>query len=148
MGFALVVCSLFIVGCANNYSGDSYEGRSVGEVSRTDSGTIVSIRKVKINPEGEIPGMGALLGGAAGAAAGSLFGKGHGKLLGAGIGAVAGGVAGHAIQNRPQDGYEYTIRLDSGATVSVVQGTSPKLCVGQKVNIINSNRGRSKVVPA
>lgn len=142
----VTLCSVLICGCSNDYSGDSYDGRAVGEVSRSEAGTIVSMRKIKINPESDGLGTGALLGGAAGALAGSAFGKGGGKVLAAGIGAIAGGVTGNAIQNRSQDGFEYVVRLDSGATVSVTQGTSPALSVGQKVIVINSNKGRSRVV--
>jgi outer membrane lipoprotein SlyB len=143
----LIACSLLFSGCAD-YSGDTYEGRAVGEVSRADTGTIVSIRKIKIKPEGDTPGMGALIGGAGGALAGSVFGGGRGKILTAGVGALAGGVAGHMIQNREQDGFEYTVRLDTGATIVVTQGPSPALSVGQRVNVINSHKGRSRVVPA
>ncbi|MDR2074680.1 MAG: glycine zipper 2TM domain-containing protein [Holosporales bacterium] len=144
---SLVVCPLLFSGCAD-YSGDTYEGRAVGEVSRADAGTIVSIRKIKIKPEGDTPGMGALIGGAGGALAGAAFGGGRGKLLTAGVGGVAGGIAGHMIQNREQDGFEYTVRLDTGPTIVVTQGPSPALSVGQRVNVINSHKGRSRVVPA
>jgi outer membrane lipoprotein SlyB len=139
---------LLLAGCANDYSGDTYDGRAVGEVSRADTGTVVSLRKIKIKPEGDTPGAGALLGGAAGALAGSAFGGGKGKMLTAAVGGVAGGVAGHMIQNKSQDGFEYTVRLDNGSTVVITQGTSPSLFVGQRVNIINSVKGRSRVVPA
>lgn len=143
--FAL--CSLLICGCSNDYSGNSYEGHAVGEVSRSDSGTIISMRKIKINPETSNLGAGALLGGAGGALVGSAFGKGGGKILAAGIGALAGGVAGNAIQNRSQEGFEYTVRLDSGATIAVTQGVEPALSVGQKVSVVVSSKGRSRVVP-
>lgn len=142
-----LLCSLLLAGCANDYSGNSYDGAAVGEVSRTDAGTIISVRKIKINPDTKDLGAGALLGGTAGALAGSMFGKGKGNLLAAGTGAVLGGVAGNAIQNRSQDGFEYTIRLDNGATVTVTQGVSPTLSVGQRVMVINSNKGRGRVVP-
>lgn len=143
----LVLCSLLVCGCANDYSGDTYEGHAVGEVSKANPGTIISMRKIQIKPEGENLGSGALLGGAAGALAGSAFGKGSGKVFAAGLGAIAGGVAGNAIQNRSQNGVEYTIRLDNGSTVVITQGVSPALSVGQNVMVINSNKGRSRVVP-
>lgn len=147
-GLCLVVCSLLAVGCSNDYSGNTYDGRAVGEVSRADTGTIISMRKITIKPEGEGLGAGALLGGAAGALAGSAFGSGKGKLLGATIGAVGGGVAGNMIQNRSQDGYEYAVRLDSGSIITVTQGVTPALAPGQKVMVVNSSKGRSRVVPA
>jgi outer membrane lipoprotein SlyB len=148
IAFGILVCALLLAGCANDYSGDTYDGRAVGEISRADTGTIISIRKIKIKPEGDTPGLGALVGGTAGALAGSAFGGGRGKLLTAAAGGVAGGVAGHMIQNRAQDGFEYTVRLDTGATIVVTQGPNPALSVGQRVNVINSQKGRSRVVPA
>jgi outer membrane lipoprotein SlyB len=144
---SVALCSILISGCSNDYSGDTYDGHAVGEVSRTDAGTIISMRKIKIKPDSKDLGAGALLGGAGGALAGSMFGGGRGKVLTAGVGAIAGGVAGNAIQNRAQDGFEYTVRLDNGATVTVTQGPSPSLSVGQRVMVINSHKGRSRVVP-
>lgn len=135
-----------LAGCSKDYSGDTYESRSVGEVSRTDKGVVTSMRKIKIESE-EGPGAGALLGGVGGALAGSMFGKGGGKVLGAAAGAVLGGVAGNAIQNRSKDGYEYAVKLDNGSTVTVTQGVDPKISVGQRVLVVNSNKGRSRVVP-
>jgi outer membrane lipoprotein SlyB len=143
-----ILCSLLVAGCSNDYSGNTYEGRAVGEVSRTGVGTIIAMRKINIKPEGDKLGSGALIGGTTGALAGSMFGKGGGKLLGAGIGALAGGMAGHAIQNRSQDGFEYTVRLENGGIVTVTQGTTPSLSVGQKVFVIDSDSGRGRVVPA
>jgi outer membrane lipoprotein SlyB len=148
LGVCFVACVLLVSGCSNDYSGNTYDGRAVGEVSRTDIGTIISMRRVSIKPDSGDLGAGALLGGTAGALAGSMFGRGGGKLLGAGVGAIAGGVAGNAIQNRSQDGFEYTIKLENGTIITISQGTTPALSVGQNVLVINSNKGRSRVVPA
>ena len=147
LSVCVAVAAVLITGCSNEFSGDSYSHRNAGEVQRADQGTIISMRKVEIKPDSNDLGAGALLGGAGGALLGSAFGKGHGKLLGAGVGAVAGGVAGNAIQNRAQPGMEYTVKLENGSVVVIAQGLSPALSVGQKVSVVNSNKGRSRVVP-
>jgi outer membrane lipoprotein SlyB len=75
-----------------------------------------------------------------------MFGKGGGKVLSTAVGAVAGGVAGHMIQNKDSDGIEYTVKLDTGPVITVVQGPTPPLSVGQGVYVVNSSRDRSRVI--
>ena len=142
---ALIVCIFTLSGCAGEFSGDRYTSANAGEVQRSDHGTVISLRKVELKPDGM--GMGTALGAVGGGLVGSMFGKGGGKLLGAAAGAAAGGVGGHAIENRAQDGVEYTVRLDTGSVITLAQGPSPVMSVGQKVYVVNSNRGKSKVVP-
>ncbi|MBQ8651232.1 MAG: glycine zipper 2TM domain-containing protein [Alphaproteobacteria bacterium] len=148
VGGTFLMCSVVLFsGCSTNpFSGNTYDSASMGEVSRTDTGTIVSLRKIEIKSEGT--GAGTALGAVGGALAGSLFGGGDGKYLTTAAGAVIGGVAGNAIENRSQDGIEYTIQLDNGSTVTIAQGLTPALSVGQKVRVIYSNRGQSRVVAA
>lgn len=146
-GLCLILSAFLFSGCSNDFSGNRYDSVNVGEVSRTDHGTVVSLRKVEIKPNGNDLGAGALLGGVGGGLLGSAFGGGKGKILTSAAGAVVGGVAGNAIQNRAQDGIEYTIKLDSGATITLAQGTQPAISVGQRVYVVNSSKGRSRVVP-
>jgi outer membrane lipoprotein SlyB len=140
-----IACVVLLCGCSNDFSGDRYDSANVGEISRTDSGVVVSLRKVKLKTN-EM-GIGTVLGAVGGGLVGSAFGGGNAKFLTAAAGAVAGGAAGHAVENREQDGVEYTIKLDSGAIVTIAQGVTPQISVGQQVRIINSNKGRSRVVP-
>ena len=149
VSIGMCVClGVILAGCSNDYSGNSYDGAAVGEVSKTDLGTIVSMRKIQIKPDPKDLGAGALLGGAGGALLGSAFGGGNAKYLTAAVGGVAGGVAGNAIQNRSVDGFEYSVKLENGSVVTVTQGVEPRLSVGQTVRVINSTKGRSRVVPA
>lgn len=143
---ACVTATLLLTGCGSEFSGNQYESRTVGEVSRTDSGTVISLRKVELKSDSST--LGTTLGAVGGGAVGSLFGGGNAKFLTATAGAVAGGIAGNAIASRPEEGIEYTIRLDSGSVVTIAQGKDPMISVGQKVRLINSNKGRSRVVPA
>jgi outer membrane lipoprotein SlyB len=142
---SLLVSMFVLAGCATNeFSGNRYEGAAVGEVSRTDRGYVLSLRKVEIKPEGSTTG--AALGAVGGGLLGSLFGGGDGKYLTTAAGAVAGGVAGNAIASRPVDGIEYTVKLDNGSIITITQGVSPAISVGQRVYVINSNKGRSRIV--
>lgn len=142
---SLIFCSLLLSACGTSeFSGNRYEASAVGEVSRTDRGTVISLRKVEIKPESSTAG--TALGAVGGGLLGSMFGGGHGKYLTTAAGAVAGGVAGNAIASRTEDGIEYTVKLDNGSTISITQGTTPAISVGQRVLIINSNKGRSRIV--
>ncbi|MDR2666628.1 MAG: glycine zipper 2TM domain-containing protein [Holosporales bacterium] len=140
-----VVCITLLCGCANDFSGNRYDSANIGEVSKTDSGTVMSLRRVELKDD-KI-GVGTVLGAVGGGLVGSAFGGGNAKFLTAAAGAVAGGAAGHAIENKAQDGIEYTIKLDTGAVVTIAQGVTPQISVGQRVRVINSNKGKSRVVP-
>jgi outer membrane lipoprotein SlyB len=143
---ALLSCGvLFLCGCSNDFSGNQYSADSVGEVSKAERGVIISMRKVEIKPDGTA---GTLLGAAGGGVIGSMFGRGKGRLLSTAAGAAAGGLAGHAIQSRSQVGLEYTVRLDNGETIMLTQGTDPVLSVGQEVYVVDSKKGRGRIVPA
>ena len=146
--FSLVMAgiALLLAGCGSEFSGNIYEAASVGEVSRTDMGTVISLRKVMLRPDGSVAG--TALGAVGGGVLGSLFGGSHAKYATAAAGAVAGGVAGNAIATRTEEGIEYTVKLDNGSVITIAQGTAPTISVGQKVNIIHSNKGRSRIVPA
>ncbi len=142
---SLVLCALLLTGCSTNeFSGNRYEGSAVGEVSRTDRGYVLSLRKVEIKPDGSVAG--TALGAVGGGLLGSMFGGGHGKYLTAAAGAVAGGVAGNAIGSKSQEGIEYTVKLDNGSIITITQGTEPYISVGQRVYVVNSNKGRSRIV--
>lgn len=141
----LAVSTLLLAGCGTDFSGNRYEASTVGEVSRTDRGTVISLRKVELKPESSTAG--TALGAVGGGVVGSLFGGGNAKFATAAAGAVAGGVAGNALASRAEEGIEYTVRLENGSIVTIAQGSTPAISVGQKVYIVNSNKGRSRIVP-
>lgn len=145
LSIALAIAALLLTGCGSEFSGNRYDGATVGEVARTDLGTVISLRKVELKSEGSAAG--TALGAVGGGVLGSLFGGGNAKFATAAAGAVAGGVAGNAIATRGEEGIEYTVKLDSGSVITIAQGKEPAISVGQRVHVINSNRGRSRVVP-
>ncbi len=132
--------------CTDNIGADYYNTSATGQVTRAVKGTIIAVRQVIVSDgDGQF---GKLAGAAAGGVAGSMIGGSDAvHILGAIGGAVVGGIAGDAAQEglSRQRGYEYTIQLDNGNIVSLVQGTDVFLQVGQKCLVLYGNR--SRVVP-
>ncbi len=141
----MIVGGSLLMGCSS-ISGNKSEAQHIGEVSRVEYGTIVSMRKIEIKPESS--GTGTALGAVGGGILGSMFGGGNAKYATALGGAAIGAVAGNAIENRTQEGFEYTVKLENGSTITIAQGTTPSLSVGQKVSINRSSTGRNRIVAA
>jgi outer membrane lipoprotein SlyB len=148
----LALCCAFLscvvlTGCSGDeFSGNRYMAANVGEAARTDRGTIISLRKVEIKPDGSV--LGTALGAVGGGVVGSMFGGGNAKFATAAAGAIVGGVAGHALTSRTTEGVEYTVKLETGALITIAQGPTPVLSVGQQVYIVNSEKGKSRIVAA
>lgn len=142
---------LVLSGCARNINSDTYKASHVGESSFTYQGVIASARKVHVE-EGEYLGensTGIAMGGLAGGLAGNQMGKGTGNVAATIGGAVIGGVAGAFAEKalKSQDGMEYAVRLNNGSMMTVVQGLDNPMNPGQRVLVIVSQDGRSRVVP-
>ena len=148
----IILCTLIAfvsVGCARQISSNVYSAHSVGETSSTYPGVIISARAVTVEDKEylEENGLGIVGGGVGGALVGSQIGKGSGNTLATVGGAVAGAVAGAYAEKalKSQDAMEYIVALDNGESKTVVQGVDPTLTVGQKVWLIVSYHGRSRV---
>lgn len=91
--------------------------------------------------------IGTIVGGVAGAALGNEVGRGMGNALATGAGATAGAVAGQAAGKAvgTTQSIEWTVRLDNGRAIAVVQG-SPMFAVGQRVQVITGN-GQTRLQP-
>ncbi len=144
--------SLLISGCARNISSNSYDARTIGAASNTYAGVIVSMRKVMVE-EGdylEDNKVGGIMGAVAGGVLGNAVGGGRGRTIATAAGALAGAAAGAYAEKqlKSQEGFEYTVKLDAGGMKTVVQGTDVVLYPGQRVMLIEDNRGRSRVVAA
>lgn len=142
----IAIAALNLNGCAPRIGGNHYSVAGTGEVSNTLRGVIISKRIVTIGakrPEQENePGVGAAAGALAGVGAGSYVGKGSGNLWAMGAGALAGGVAGHFAERAltDQEGFEYTVELDDGRTISLAQGAEPNMSVRQRILFISPNK--------
>jgi outer membrane lipoprotein SlyB len=127
-------------GCASSGPQDY----SYGETHVMESvayGTVESVRAVRLNQNGAP--LGAFAGAAIGGVAGSTLGRGAGGVVATILGAVGGGLAGDAIEHSvtAQNGEEIVVRLDSGATIAVVQGGSQSFASGQRARVLTGPRG-------
>ena len=146
--FPLIGISVF-GGCARQISSNVYSAASIGEVSTTYPGVIISCRQVIVEDKEylEQNGLGIIGGGLAGGYAGSKFGKGEGNMLATVGGAVAGAAAGAYAEKmlKTQNALEYIVALENGETRTVTQGVDPAFSTGQKVWLIISGKGRSRL---
>lgn len=137
-------------GCARNISPGVYSSRHVGESSRTEEAVVVSMRVVEVKDHEKMDqnGLGLMGGALGGGLLGSLFGKGAGQVGMVGVGALAGAAGGALLEDKltTQQGIEYTVKVSNGTMRTVVQGPEPVLKVGEKVYLMTSHRGRSRLV--
>lgn len=116
-----------------------YSPSAALHAQQVNMGTIQSVRQVEIrNMTGESDAIvGAIAGGAVGALIGDQFGAGTGNTLMTGLGAVAGAAAGSnaAKSANRLSAQEWTVRLDNGQTLAIVQNDA-SLHVGERVRVI------------
>ena len=149
----LISMGLFVAfvatGCARQISSNVYSADSIGETSSTYPGVIISARQVTVEDKEYLEGngLGIVGGGVGGALLGSQFGKGSGNTVATVGGAVAGAVAGAYAEKalKTQNAMEYVVALENGESKTVVQGVDSQLAVGQKVWLMVSYQGRSRV---
>lgn len=136
----LPLCLLGLAGCDNTMGGPAYSSAPVASAS-VQYGTIIGVRPVEVG--GGTTAGGAIAGGLAGAVIGNQFGKGSGNALMTAGGAIGGAMLGQQMaQNaaRPQMSNQWTVRLQGGGTLSVIQGGN-NFYVGQQVRVISDSRG-------
>lgn len=132
----------FLGACTTNISPSSYSVGSVGQVNRTVSGKVISIRPVTIAGNS---GVGGTAGGALGATAGSRIGNGdRAHIAGAIAGAVVGAIAGAAIEEGAtrQSGFEYVVQTENDNLMTIVQGANPTFVVNDKVLVLYGTPSR------
>jgi outer membrane lipoprotein SlyB len=146
----LCISALLLTSCERNINSNAYTAASVGEASFSYQGSIISVRQVLVQGSDELGGntMGMGLGAVGGGVVGNQFGKGGGNLAATIGGAIAGGVLGAMADKKlkEQNGFEYVVKLTNGQIMTVVQGLDTAFGVGQRVIVIVSNDGRSRVV--
>jgi outer membrane lipoprotein SlyB len=142
---ALMLAAVLISGCASSRSGKVYSRSEARQVQTVENGTIVSVKNVEI--EGTKTPIGTAAGGVAGGVIGSTVGQGSGRtvatVLGALAGAAAGTMAEEGITRKP--GLEIVVKKDSGQTLVVVQEADMELAPGDRVRIITSSNGTTRV---
>lgn len=145
--------ALTVVGCAPSISSDTYSTSTANQINRVIAGTIVSAREVQVSGDSMGGGgmVGTLAGGSLGAiAAGTNIGQGYGSAAAAIGGAVLGGVIGNYAEKKvtSQRGMEYVVKTNQGTMVSVVQGLTPRLNIGQHVLVQYGAKARVTVDPS
>lgn len=147
--FLSIACILVVAGCQRPGQ-NVYSYKEVGKASEVLFGTVLAVREVDV--QGQNTGVGALVGGAAGGVAGNQIGHGGGNvaatLAGVVIGGVAGALAEQAAANRKA--LEYTVTLQTGATITVVQDHNEGervLQPGERV-MLQVVGGTQRVLPA
>jgi len=139
--------ALILGGCASEKGGDVYSRDQVQQVQHFKVGTVESVHDVHI--EGTQSGIGSTAGAIAGGIAGSGAAGGKTGEVAAVLGAVVGGVVGSAAEEgyTRENGREYSIKLDDGSYISVVQAANKDEVIkaGDKVRVIE-NDGVARVV--
>lgn len=130
-----------LTACASGKSGDVYTRDQVRQIQTYRIGVIEGLREVLI--EGTKTPIGAGAGTVVGGIAGSTVGGGKSSSVVSVIGAVVGGVVGAAAEEgyTRENGLEFSIMLEDGSHISVVQARSVNdetFAVGDKVRIIES----------
>lgn len=148
----LVAClalSLAATGCAPNIGASDYSARNIGAEQSVKYGTVDTVRKIDVAGDNDVAtGVSTVGGGVVGGVLGSLIGGGAGRTAATVGGALLGSALGYGGSKLAtgQEGYEITVRLDSGQTIAVTQGTDISFARGQKVRVLNDGE-RSRVLP-
>ncbi len=134
-------------GCVESASGNVFSRDEARQAAEVYEGTVVDVREGKI--EGNQSGVGAIGGGAMGGAVGSTIGGGSGNVVATVGGALAGALIGNAVEKgvTGSKAVQVTVKLDTGKEIQVVQGTDIPFAVGQRVRVIYSPGGHSRVQP-
>ncbi len=140
-----IVGTAFLAGCASSLSSDAYSRDSARQMQTVYYGTVQNVRSVLI--EGTKTPIGTGAGAITGGILGSQVGGGTGRSLATVGGVLLGGVAGSAAEEgiTRQRGYEITVRLDNGRTISVVQAADIAFQPGERVRIIEARDGTTRV---
>lgn len=130
---ALLLLTTSLAACTHP-DNSTYGALEAGQVKSVQFGTVVGSRTIDIH--GLNSGGGAAVGGLGGAVAGaSIGGNGVGVLAGLLVGGLLGAGAEQLAQNR--GGYEYTVTLETGQTVTTAQnaGDDPMIEPGTRVMV-------------
>lgn len=143
--FYAFLAALMVAGCATSRSGQVYSREEARKVQTVESGTVESVKQVLI--EGTKTPIGAAAGGVVGGVAGHSVGGGSGQTIATVVGALAGAAAGALAEEgiTRKEGLEIVVRKDNGATIVVVQEADMDLTPGDRVRILTSSEGNTRV---
>ena len=147
-GTAALTLAAALAACAPQYGADRVSAGQAQSAQTVAFGTVVSARNVVVEGGQGSQIAGAVLGGVAGAALGNQVGRGLGQDIATAVGGTAGVVAGQQAGRAAasQNAIEWTVRLESGQTIAVIQST-PVFAIGQRVQVI-SGGGTTRLAAA
>lgn len=142
---ALVFAALAAAGCASPSSGRVYSRHEARVAWDVRYGKVVAIDEAVI--EGRRSALGRVGGGLVGYQAGRAVGSGSGSDIAGAVGAVAGAVAGQAIEEQAtrEAAWQFTVELDSGRTIAVVQARDQSFAIGERVRVYTRRGGAARV---
>ena len=135
----LILFSIGLSGCADNYSNTSYTNYELGKQGTVSMGKIVQMTPVQTQGSNSI---GTLAGAGAGAAAGSMIGGNTAINIIGGIGgALVGGMIGSTAESAltSTSAYEFIIQKTNGSYVSILQTNELGLRPGDNVWLSTTN---------
>ncbi|MBU1195632.1 MAG: glycine zipper 2TM domain-containing protein [Proteobacteria bacterium] len=141
----MAMVSIFVSGCASSRSGQVYSRDEARQVQTVETGIVESVKQVLI--EGTKTPVGTAAGGVAGGVLGSTVGSGSGRTLATVFGALAGAAAGTVAEEgiTRKQGLEIVVKKDDGQTIVVVQEADMVINPGDRVRIITSSQGATRV---
>lgn len=142
---AVILAALAATGCASPSSGRLYSRQEARVAWDVQYGRVVAVDDAVI--EGQRTALGRVGGGLIGYQAGRAVGSGSGQDIAGAVGAVAGAVAGQAIEEKAtrQNAWQFTVELDGGRTISVVQARDQSFAVGERVRVYTRRDGAARV---
>jgi outer membrane lipoprotein SlyB len=132
----VIAAALLLTGCVQSHSGQVYSQDQAQRSMHVYYGTIIELREVTI--EGSSSGAGAVIGGIAGGVLGSTIGSGRGRTLAAVGGALAGAAGGAVVEKGAgtKQAVEFTVELDDGRIMAVVQEDGAYYRIGDRVRLL------------
>lgn len=144
---SMLIVAVISSGCAYSSSSQSYSRYQTRMAHRVEYGEVVNTRDVAI--EGEESFIGAWGGAEIGRAIGSTVDDPDTRRIARAVGGIAGAVASRAIERKitEEAGLEITVRLDSNATLAVVQAKDVEFDPGERVRVLYGADGTARVTP-
>lgn len=141
----VILLAIMTAGCSTTQSGKVYSSSQAQRPLEVYYGTIIELRQVTIQHKNS--GAGSVIGGVAGGILGSTIGSGRGRTLASVGGALAGMAAGTAAEKQigTRPAIEFTIELDNGRLMAVVQEEDAFYRVGDRVRLLKADDGTWRV---
>jgi outer membrane lipoprotein SlyB len=146
-GALLATAAVALMACNPPNSGNVVDASRAQQAQTVTFGTILSAQPVTVQGGNQTAAVvGTIAGGLLGGLAGNEIGGGRGQDIATVAGATLGATAGNRAANAANtvQSTEYTVQLESGRTIAVIQA-QPSFAVGQRVQVIQSADGTTRL---